>query len=329
MPPSWQSAKQMRNWLATNRSAAREGRPGAIVSVGWSQGWAGNTISKDPAWCTLDQDFTDRHYYGIPKRMYRDLKDVDMRALGKPLTLPECGAKCHPTFVKEDPWRMGDTDESYSRRFRSLATHAYGLGATALLAWHWRDPLEGLFPCGLVHGTGVPRPTEAVFSKIAKTLGRMELVPNPPDTAILLREEPRMQNEGRAAYLEKAYAVDAALLYWGANWSKITESAIGGCKVKLVLDPDKLPVNDAARLREEVGRLLKDAGCLLARQAGDDEKLEVFRVPGKGSVAWMFWNEEDDPIQAERAGRRFEVRSGRPVYIQVSNAGAVEFFEEL
>ena len=55
-----------------------------------------------------------------PDRMFRDLKDVDMRALGKPLTMPECGAKCHPTFVKEDPWRMGDTDEAYTARFRNL-----------------------------------------------------------------------------------------------------------------------------------------------------------------------------------------------------------------
>ncbi len=329
MPPSWESARQMRNWLDTNRAAAREGRPDAIVSVGWSQGWAGNHISKDPAWCSLGLDFTDRHYYGAPARMFRDLKDVDMRALGKPLALPECGAKCHPAYVKDDPWGMGDTDESYSRRFRSLVTHAYGLGAAALLAWHWRDPLEGIFPCGLVHGTGVPRPTEAVFSKMANTLGSMELADNPPDVAILLREDPRMKNEGRAAYLEKAYAVDAALLYWGANWSKITESAIGRCKVKLVLDPDKLPVKDRNMLRTEVGRRLNAAGCSLARQAGDSDALLVFRVPGKGAVAWMFWNDGEKPVAAERSGRRFTVNPGRPAYLQVSDSGSVETFEEL
>ena len=329
LPPSWESAKRMRRWLSSCRAAAREGRPDVLVSVGWSQGWAGGGASKDPAWNSLDLDFTDRHYYGNPARMYRDLKDLDMRALGKPLTLPECGAKCHPTFVKEDPWGMGDTDESYSTRFRSLISHAFGLGATALFVWHWRDPLEGLFPCGLVHGTGVPRPTEAVFSQMAKTLGRLELAENAPDVAILLREAPRMTNDGRAAYLEKAYAVDAALLYWGANWSKITESAIGRCEVKLTLDADELPTDDAAALRREVGRRLRAAGCACARREGDPDELEVFRVPGKGAVGWMFWNGSEKPLAAERAGRRVTVNPARPVYLQVSDAGRIEVCEEL
>jgi len=329
LPPSWESAKRMRRWLSSCRAAAREGRPDVLVSVGWSQGWAGGGASKDPAWCTLDLDFTDRHYYGNPARMYRDLKDLDMRALGKPLTLPECGAKCHPTFVKEDPWGMGDTDESYSTRFRSLISHAFGLGATALFVWHWRDPLEGLFPCGLVHGTGVPRPTAEVFSRMAKTLGRLELAENPPDVAILLREAPRMTNDCRAAYLEKAYAVDAALLYWGANWSKITESAIGRCKVKLTLDPDQLPTGDAAALRREVGLRLRAAGCACARQEDDPDELEVFRVPGKGAVGWMFWNGSEKPLATERAGRRVTVNPSRPVYLQVSDSGRVEACEEL
>ena len=138
-----------------------------------------------------------------------------------------------------------------------------------------------------------------------------------------------MTNDGRATYLEKAYAVDAALLYWGANWSKVTESAIGRCKGKLVLDPNALPTGDPDALRREVGMRLRAAGCACARQEGDPEELEVFRVPGKGAVGWMFWNGGEKPLAAERAGRRVTVRPARPVYLQVSDSGRVEACEEL
>ncbi len=326
MPPSWKSARQMRHWLETSRAAAREGRPGTIVSVGWMQGWGGETKSEDPAWCTLGMDFTDRHFYGDFMGMYRDIKDVDMRALGKPLVLGECGAKCHPSF--EELAAQGEPEDVFAARFRCLATQAYGLGATAMLVWLWRDPPEGIFPCGLVHSTGVPRKAAVAMARISDVLGGMELVENPPDVAVLLREEPRMRKEGRMECIERSKELDGALLHWGANWSKITECAIGSCRVKLVLDPDSLPGGRAA-LREEVGRRLRAAGCSMARRDGDADALRVFRVPGKGAVAWLFWNCGDVPVEAARAGRRATVRPGRTVYMRVSDAGAVESCEEL
>ena len=114
--------------------------------------------------------------------------------------------------------------------------------------------------------------------------------------------------------------MDAALLYWGANWSKITESAIGRCKVKLTLDPDQLPTGDAAALRREVGRRLQAADCTCARQEGDPDELEIFRVPGKGAVGWMFWNGSEQPLAAERAGRRVTVRPALMISCCVSGA---------
>lgn len=327
MSPSWTSAKRMRKWLSSCRDAAREGDPDVLVSVGWSQGWAGGKSSKDPAYSSLDLDFTDRHYYGPPAKMYRELKDLDMRAIGKPLTLPECGAKCHPSYLKDDPWKMGDTEESFSMRFRSLISQAFGLGATALLVWHWRDPMEGLFPCGMVHQTGVPRQAADVISHMAKKLGRLELAENPPDVAILLREAPRMKNEGRVAYLKKAYQVDDALLYWGANWSKITESAIGRCKVKLILDVDTLPTGAPTELRCKVGQLLQNAGCLYARRECDADELTVFRVPGKGAVGWVFWNGGDRPVSAERGGHSITVEPNRAGYLQLADDGSLQVRE--
>jgi hypothetical protein len=67
----------------------------------------------------------------------------------------------------------------------------------------------------------------------------------------------------------------------------------------------------------------------MARRDGDADALRVFRVPGKGAVAWLFWNCGDIPVEAARAGRRATVRPGRTVYMRVSDAGAVESCEEL
>ena len=108
---------------------------------------------------------------------------------GKPLIMGECGAKNHPTFKSSDPWGMGDDDAGYDLRFRYLVSHAFGTGATALLSWHWRDPMEGIFPCGLVHAGNVPRPTAHLYAKMAKAFGRLELVDNPPDVIVLMDEE--------------------------------------------------------------------------------------------------------------------------------------------
>ena len=329
LAPSWESARQMREWLDTNRAAARKGRAGTPVSVGWSQGWCGGAISKDPAWCSLNLDFTDRHYYGNPALMFRDLKDVDLRALGKPLIIPECGAKCHPTFEKEDPWGLGDSEKSYCDRFRCLTAQAFGLGATALFVWHWRDPIEGIFPCGLVHPTGVPREAAHVFAHMAKTFSRLRLADNRPDVVVMIREQPRMTTDGRKDFLERMYRVDEALKFWGANWSKVTESAAGRCQVKLTLDPETLPTADEPALRAEIGRRLKEAGCAFTRRPEDPDFLDTYRVPGEGATGWVFWNGGDRLVTTRREGREISVAPRRIRYLQISSRGEVEVDEEL
>ena len=102
---------------------------------------------KDPQIASLDLDFTDRHYYGPYEKFMEHVKDIALRVLGKPFLVGECGSKNHPTFQKSDPWGMTDDDAKYTERFRYLYSHAFGCGATAILSWHWRDPIEGQFPC--------------------------------------------------------------------------------------------------------------------------------------------------------------------------------------
>ncbi|MDD4099153.1 MAG: beta-galactosidase trimerization domain-containing protein, partial [Lentisphaeria bacterium] len=234
-----------RRWAQNSRDAIKAEKPNLPVSVGWSQGWSGGAASKDPLLASLDLDFTDRHYYGPPMAFPSHVKDVDLRVLGKPLIVGECGAKNHPTFKEQDPWRNGDDDESYSRRFLYLVHHAFGFGATALLSWHWRDPMEGIFPCGLIHQSGTPRPTAARYRDMARVFGILELVDNPPDVVLLLPDYLR-HTPKRGTLTEAAHHVTDALLWHGANMSLLPDSLAGElpANVKLVIYPLPYVVSD-------------------------------------------------------------------------------------
>lgn len=316
-----------RRWAQELAEAARAVRPGTLLSVGWGQGWAGGAATKDPQVASLDLDFTDRHYYGPYENMMGHVKDIDLRVLGKPFLVGECGSKNHPTFQKEDPWGMKDDDAFYSTRFRYLYAHAFGGGATALLSWHWRDPVEGLFPCGLVLPSGIPRPTAFVVEKLARTFGKLELVDNPPDVVVLMDERMR-HTTARAAATQAAWRVDDALLWWGANWSCLTSSRERDipASVKLVIRPEGL---DPATLRAEIGARLKASGASFTRRAGDPVTLETFRVPGKDATGWVFWNGGTGPVEVERGGYRLTVGALRVGYLQVAADGALQVKEEL
>ena len=303
-PSSRAAMEQERTWLASNRRAAEAARPGVLVSVGHSQGWAGGRTTKDPAYGTQDLDFTDRHYYGDPNLMPLDLKDVDQRILGKPLVLGECGAKCHPTFQEEDAGG-GDDEAMFATRFRVLAARTFGLGGAAILAWHWRDPMEGLFPHGLLHATGVPRRAGPVFARISRAFGRVELAENAPDVVVALDEERRADGARRGGYIRLAHELDKALLYWGANWSKVTASRIGDCRAKLVLKPEDFEGRGEDALRREIGDRLRAARCRIARHAGDSELLESYIVPCAQGTAWVFWNDGNAATTVSRPGFRF------------------------
>lgn len=316
-----------RRWARELADSARETRSGTLLSIGWSQGWAGGTATKDPQVASLDLDFTDRHYYGPYRNLMRHVKDIDLRVLGKPYLVGECGSKNHPTFQKEDPWGMRDDDAQYDDRFRYLYSHVFGGGATALLSWHWRDPMEGLFPCGLVMPSGIPRPTADVVKKLALTFGRLELVDNPPDVVVLMDERAR-HTANRAKATEAAWRVDDELLWWGANWSKLTSSMERSipASVKLVIRPEGL---NAGELRREIGERLKESGACVARMADDPETVDVFRVPGKGATGWVFWNGDEKAREVRRNGFRLTVGARRVGYLQIADTGVLQVKEEL
>ena len=194
----WHMTLTQRAWASTNCAAIHAGAPQILASVGWSQGWGNagkKAVMKDPVIASLDLAFTDRHYYGKPASFVAELKDLDLRGLGKPFILGEFGAKDHPTFKADDPWGMGDDDDSFDQRFSYQAHHAFGLGAALLSSWHWRDPMEGIFPCGITHQTGVPRPTALLYRAMALTFGTLKPLSVTPEVYVVLPDSGRQSGK--------------------------------------------------------------------------------------------------------------------------------------
>ena len=165
---------------------------------------------------------------------------------------------------------------------------------------------------------------------MARTFGRLELVDNPPDVVVLIDEEARQSPAAaRAASINAAHDLDDALMWWGANWSKLTSSRAADIPpfVKLVLKPEDF--TDAATRCEAVGARLHEAGVPFTRSAEDPETLETFHVPGKGATGWVFWNGGDAPVTVRRGGYSLSVGPKRVGYLQISEDGKLQVGEEL
>ena len=329
------SAHQV-EWATKNREAARAANPGVLCSVGHLQGWGGGSQIVEAQLTHQAMDFTDRHYYKDPAGMAVELKSVDRRVFGRPLVLGECGAKCHPTNRALDPRGDGDNEEEYARRFRCLFAHAFGLGASALSVWQWRDPMEGIMAAGLMHQTNVPRPAALACAEMAKTFASCELAPNPPDTVVVFDEARRFSHGSRAKAIGATYRLIDALSWWGANFSCVSSSEVGRlpATVTCVLHPEEIAETetlsgDETALRTAVGLRLKAANAFVARRDGDPATFETYRVPCRGATAWVFWNGGAESVLAERGGATLAVGPGRVGYLRLDASGRVELKREL
>lgn len=250
-------ASVQQRWADANRAAIGTADPARLVSVGQMQGFGDSHKIWDPPICQANLDFSDRHYYGPPSGQPSQLKDIDQRVLGKPMIQGECGAKDHPTFASDDPWGMGDDDERFSHRFEYLVHHAFGLGAAALSSWHWRDPMEGIFPCGQVRTDRVPRPSASVMRALAFTFGRLRPVYETPQVVLVMPDTHRLGGS-RTAVTNAIHRAEDVLVSCQVDFGVISENRLAElpAQVKALVYPvPYCPADDVvAKLRAFVER---------------------------------------------------------------------------
>jgi hypothetical protein len=260
----WHMTQTQRAWASTNAAALHAGNPRLLASVGWSQGWGNlgkKAVMKDPALASLDLDFTDRHYYGKPASFVSELKDLDLRGLGKPFILGEFGSKNHPTFRAADPWGMGDDDDSFDQRFSYQAHHAFGLGAAVLSCWHWRDPMEGIFPCGINHQTGVPRPTALLYRAMALTFGMLKPLSVTPEVYVVLPDSGR-QSGKRDAVVRAFHNASDLLVACRASFGLMPDGALDRLprEAKALIYP--VPFDPSEAVLAHLTRFVEAGGAL-------------------------------------------------------------------
>ena len=177
------------DWARLLKAQFKAGDPEMPISVGYMQGFGWRGAVWDALNNSLDLDFTDRHYYGELSVVPAEIKEIDLRWMGKPMTIGECGAKCHPSF---DNGNMGEDGETFARRFLYMGHSTFGMGGAFLASWHWRDPMEGIFPCGIVRSDQVPRLACAAMRNMAITFSCVHPKYEPPQVFVLLPDVHRM-----------------------------------------------------------------------------------------------------------------------------------------
>jgi hypothetical protein len=171
-----------RAWSRALQAVVHQVDPSRLVSVGFlpGHGWGENSLVA-PYEGSLDLDFSDRHLYGDVSTMPSEIAWIDLRPLGKPLTVGEFGARNHPGFGSD----YEDT-ATYDHRHELIVAHALGQGGSFADSWHWRDPMEGIFPFGQVHADGVPRSVAGKMSAMAQAFGALDRSGALPPLAVLL-----------------------------------------------------------------------------------------------------------------------------------------------
>lgn len=324
-------------WSRATAEGAHRGNKDVIAATGWSQGWGGGPVIKDPPTASMPFDFTDCHYYGDNENHISEIKKIDHRVWGKPAVMGEFGCAFNPMRIKySDSFA---TIEEASRRYRCQAVRTFGCGYAFMCHYGWTDLIEGLCTFALCHWDGNPRPVVDIYTNISRTFSRLTPVENPPDTVLLISETRLEYSQDKWDALVVYRAVCNALAWHGVNFSVLPESerARVPASVKLTICSDEFkdakfidPVDGPAILNKEIGSRIRAAGVASTRLAGDPDTLETYRVPGKGATAWLFWNgDEKRPVTVERDGHRLTIGAERGGYLQVSDDGRAEVSTEL
>jgi hypothetical protein len=229
-----------KNWYDRLYEAMKKSDPSLLITVGCLQGFGWGDVIHDPILLSEDMDFTNRHYYGDLTVFPLELKEIDMQWLGKPLSVGECGARNHPGF---EGYGHESTPE-YNRRFLFLTHIAFGEGASFLNSWHWRDPMEGIFPFGLVHADRSPRQAGYIMRAMAYLFGSLHPKYQKPKVYLLTPQTGFSSGE-RMRFHDAFRRAIKALLQLKVDFEIATEDKLPLLKdAELILYPSPYAISD-------------------------------------------------------------------------------------
>lgn len=333
-------SNKMRDWAARTRAAIVSADPKRLVSVGYLPGLGYGTNSWDPIVGSRDLDFANRHYYGTLADFAVEVKQIDLRLLGKAPSVGEFGCTSHPGLRTHFVY---ETEDDAMVRYAYTPHVTFGLGGTFCSNWHWQDPIEDIFPCGTLLSDGAARDRLQPYRNsgvLLRTIRPRYEHPAAwfviPDSRLSPRKEAveaamnRVLKALICLHVEFGVVQEEDLSRLPAQakaliWPVAGESSTDDSRATLRI-PET--IQSPTELRSLVVEFLSKTAVRRHALTPDVPELLSFRVAGEsGSVAHVLWNTTSKPIHAtltdlpKRVEMDLAPRSGG--YVAFDGRGAV------
>ena len=335
----WQ-VQQTRKWNERLVSAIKSVDPNHPVTSEYYQSPIGGLDLR----LTVDGlDIANIGYFDEPSKDLRRFAAVfkltDMRLYGKSLNIGEFGVKTHPAWERElgaTGYHIRRTEEEQWRLMLFLPQLAFGLGASKVQNWCWRDDNDRVFPWGLVYPDDVPKPALKAYRTAALILRRLRPVWRKPEVLLIVPDSNRLLPEGakvwHAALVAAQTLISLRVDFAVASDLQISDELLSGIKAVFlpsVISDIPAEAETALKrfaerggvayrsgingepsreqnvpefsevdevLRERYRQVLENAQVSSIRTEPDLPTIYAFTVPLQNGVAFVFVNASDKPV---------------------------------
>ena len=335
----WQ-VQQTRKWNERLVSAIKSVDPNHPVTSEYYQSPVGGIDLR----LTVDGlDIANIGYFDEPSKDLRRFAAVfkltDMRLYGKSLNIGEFGVKTHPAWERElgaTGYHIRRTEEEQWRLMLLLPQLAFGLGASKVQNWCWRDDDDRVFPWGLVYPDDVPKPALKAYRTAALILQRLRPVWRKPEVLLIVPDSNRLLPEGakvwHAALVAAQTLVSLRVDFAVASDLQISDELLSGIKAVFlpsVISDIPAEAETALKrfverggvvyrsgingepsreqnvpefsevdevLRERYRQVLEKAKVSFIRTEPDLPTIYAFTVPLQNGIVFVFVNASDKPV---------------------------------
>ncbi|HJN16243.1 MAG TPA: carbohydrate binding domain-containing protein [Armatimonadota bacterium] len=194
----------MNRWINRHVRAIREVDPHHAITSEW---YRSPMPGIDLPLTIGDHDCANIGYFDGPETdivgFVPSMRFADMRARGKSLSAGEFGVKTHPAWAdtKHPSYHAMRTDEEQEQLWLAITHQAWGLGASKIHNWSWKDNVESIFPWGMVYpGDWVKKDCLDVYRASGLTFRQFERTYEPPEVYVLTPDAHRVGYPVRRVY---------------------------------------------------------------------------------------------------------------------------------
>lgn len=238
-------------------------------------------------------DIANIGYFDEPRKDLRRFAAVfkltDMRLYGKSLNIGEFGVKTHPAWERElgaSGYHIRRSESEQWRLLLLLPQYAFGLGASKVQNWCWRDDDDRVFPWGLIYPCdNVPKPALKAYRASALLLRSLKPVWHKPEVLLVVPDSNRLLPDGakvwHAALVAAQTLVSLRVDFAVASDLKLSDDLLEG--VKAVFLPGV--IGDIPKETEAALRRFAERGGIIYRSGVGGEVAMEWDIPDMSEVS--------------------------------------------